>query len=80
MLRYLNGLFRAPRLAILISAVIFGFGHLGSDYFNALIAFWMGLVLGTIYVRRGSLLTLVVAHFLYNFSNLLLVRAIWSPG
>ena len=80
LLRYLNGLFRGPWLAILISAAIFGLAHLRSDYFNALIAFWMGTVLGTIYVRRASLLTVVVAHFLFNFSNLLLVPAIWSTG
>ncbi|HOO16504.1 MAG TPA: CPBP family intramembrane metalloprotease [Phycisphaerae bacterium] len=77
LLRYLTDLFRAPKLAILTSAAFFGLAHLGAGYFNALIALWMGIVLGAIYARRGGLLTVVAAHFLFNASNLLLVPAIW---
>jgi membrane protease YdiL (CAAX protease family) len=79
LLRYLNGLLRVPWLAILISAAAFGAGHLVGGYFNALVAFWNALVLGTVYMRRGSLLTVTLAHFLYNLLNLELGR-LFQPG
>ena len=42
-----------------------------------LVATWMGLVLGTFYVRYGSLLTVMVANFLFNFLQRQFSRA-WS--
>jgi membrane protease YdiL (CAAX protease family) len=80
LLRYLTGLLRNPRAAILIAAAAFGLGHLGYSYINAVVAFWMGLVLGVLYVRRGSLLTVIVAHFLYNFANLQVGLATQPPA
>jgi len=69
LLRYLAYLTRDAWVAILVSSLVFGALHLPMSGQTALIALWMGLVLGTFYMRQGSLLTVAVAHFLFNVSQ-----------
>lgn len=77
----LSGLSRNTRtsLAITLSAVAFGVMHLiPQQVFNATL---LGLVLGLIAVRSGSLLPGIVFHILYNGSEVLRGRvpeAFWT--
>jgi sodium transport system permease protein len=79
----LSGLSRGgrTRLAIVLSALAFGIMHLiPQQVFNASL---LGLVLGLIAVRSGSLLPGVVFHILYNGSEVLRNRIapdVWTTG
>lgn len=65
-LRYLVWLLRDPPIAVILSALLFAAPHISMGAWTVTGAMWMGLVLGTVYVRRGSLLTVIIVHFLYN--------------
>ena len=69
LLHSLAGLTRDPWIAILGSSLLFALSHWGLGDQNVFVALWLGLVLGTAYVRSGSLLTVVAAHFLFNASG-----------
>ena len=55
--------------AIGLASVLFGFMHFGtSQYIPALIV--LGVVLGYLYEKRGSLLTPIVVHMLFNTKSM----------
>lgn len=62
-----------PAVAIIMSAVAFGITHMvPQQVFNATL---LGLVLGLLAIRSGSLLPGIVFHLIYNSIELLRVRA-----
>jgi len=64
------GSLRHRWFAISVSATAFGFMHLGTpQYIPALIA--LGVILGYLYERRGSLIVPIVVHILFNTKSLL---------
>jgi len=69
LLRYLAYLTRDRWVAILVSSLVFAVLHLPAGGQGVLVALWTGLVLGSYFMRKGSLLTVIVAHFLYNVSQ-----------
>lgn len=56
---------RGPRLAILVSAIAFAIAHL-AILPQAISAFVMGLVLGYLFVKSGSLWVVIFVHFINN--------------
>jgi membrane protease YdiL (CAAX protease family) len=74
LLRYLTWLLRDPPIAVLASSLMFALAHSWLGDMQMLSAIWMGLVLGTFYVRRGSLVTVIIAHFLFNLLQVELLR------
>jgi membrane protease YdiL (CAAX protease family) len=58
---------------VVISAVLFGFGHLYQGWFGALMAFGMGLAFGIAFVARPNIWPLVVAHFASNVAVVFLL-------
>lgn len=61
---YLLRRFEKPWLAILLSALVFGVFHLNPV--QVVYATLLGIVLGWIYYRTGSLLSVIVGHVLNN--------------
>jgi membrane protease YdiL (CAAX protease family) len=59
--RHLGSIF-----AVTVSAVLFGLSHISINMPNAVSAFLLGLLCGTIFVRRRSLTWCVVAHATWN--------------
>lgn len=60
------------RLAIFMTAVIFGLVHMlngggGAGMFQVFFAFLAGLFFAAVYLRTGSILVTIVFHFLYDF-------------
>jgi sodium transport system permease protein len=67
-----------PAVAIVISSVAFGVAHMvPQQVFNAAM---LGLVLGLIAVRSGSLLPGVLFHIIYNSLEILRARATSLPA
>ena len=72
---------QSPLAALLISAVIFGAVHLtngiSGDMLNVLVqvgyAFVVGLVFGAVYLKTGDLFSVMLFHFLIDFSSHLFV-------
>jgi CAAX protease family protein len=63
----------SPGAAVLLSAVIFAFGH-GYEGTAGLIAVgFMGIVFGVVYQRRGSLIAPMVMHFLNDLMVLVVL-------
>lgn len=63
----------SPLVAIVISAVLFGIMHLmAGGWMLAVGATLMGMVLGLIYVRTGSLWVVIVAHAFANLPDFIL--------
>ncbi|MCC6682358.1 MAG: CPBP family intramembrane metalloprotease [Phycisphaeraceae bacterium] len=68
------------RSAIAIAAAIFASVHLGSVSWQAMPALWvLGLMLGWIYERTGSLLPGVIVHAVFNAANITVVLLL-GPG
>lgn len=61
-----------PRWAILVSALIFGLIH--GNPAQILFAFLLGLVLGELYYRTGSLLPCIILHFINNTVSTILMN------
>lgn len=62
--------------ANLISAAIFGLLHsFGQGWTGAMATFGIGLVFGTIFVLSRSLWVVILAHFIFNFTNSMVVNA-----
>lgn len=61
-----------PRWGILVSALIFGVIH--GNPAQILFAFLLGLVLGEMYYRTGSLLPGIILHFINNTASTILMN------
>jgi membrane protease YdiL (CAAX protease family) len=60
--------------AVLISSVCFGAIHLeGASIVRPVFAFFLSLAFSLVFIRSGSLLSVVLAHFLFNCLQLLVV-------
>ena len=61
-------------LGIVISSVVFGFLHIGSDWKTfwpwTVMALVMGAVFGVMFLATGNLAAPIIAHFTINFFNL----------
>ncbi len=66
LLRYLGYVTRNAWYSVLISALVFSALHLPNGTQNCWTTLWSGMVFGTAYVRRGSLTTAVLGHFLMS--------------
>jgi membrane protease YdiL (CAAX protease family) len=65
--------------AVLITGVCFATMHLGLGTGYALGALLLSLVWSYVYIRSGSLLATMLAHFLFNCSQLLIFPRIIGP-
>ena len=74
LLRYMALVTKRPTVAVVLSALVFGGLHAQWSAGNALTAIWMGIVLGTLYVKHNSLVAVVLAHFIFNAILLLLYQ------
>lgn len=68
-MRHLQERGLSPRMVILVSALLFGIVHVNPV--QVLFAFLMGLVLGWIAWRTGSLVPVVVGHILNNATGVM---------
>jgi membrane protease YdiL (CAAX protease family) len=64
--------------AVLLSAVIFSFGHGYEGSAGVVTVGLMGLVFGLVYVWRGSLVAPIVMHFLQDFVAIVLIPLLRS--
>lgn len=62
------------RMAIPASALVFALGHLYEGPLAVLQIFIMGLILAAIYVRRGSIVGIALAHAGFNIINLSIMQ------
>ncbi len=67
-------------LLVALSSVAFGLGHRLQGDAGVIVTTGLGLVLGGAYVLTGSLLTVVVAHYLVNALEFLLNERPARPG
>jgi membrane protease YdiL (CAAX protease family) len=65
-LRYLTWLVRDPPIAVIVSSLLFAAPHWAQGGWAVAGSMWLGLVVGTLYERRGSLLTAIAVHYLFN--------------
>ena len=64
-------IFKSPWVGIIIAAFLFSAMHL--QFYGFLPRFALGILLGVIYWYSGSLWTSVVAHFIYDAAQLVLI-------
>lgn len=73
---------KTPMVALFISALVFGLVHLtnvvGGEVANTLVqilyAFVIGLFLGAVYLKTRDLATVIIAHFMTDFSTQIFVQ------
>jgi uncharacterized protein len=63
---------RRSWLAIVLAAVIFSIGHGYEGLAGVGSVFFLGVVLGVVYLWRGSLIATMTIHFLIDFSSIVL--------
>jgi membrane protease YdiL (CAAX protease family) len=63
-------------VAILISTAVFAVLHFNQGWLGIIQVFGVGAVLGTCFVLTRSLLAVVLAHFVFDFLQLQLARAV----
>lgn len=73
----LSGLLKRfrPRTAIVVSSFMFALFHM--NVFQFLPAFFLGIILGLLTVRSGSLGPAMIFHFLHN--SILIAATFWGP-
>lgn len=64
----------SPRIAMLVSALLFGVSHTAQGVGGVVFATVAGITLGTVWVRRKNLVTVAGAHITYNLIALLISR------
>jgi membrane protease YdiL (CAAX protease family) len=71
------GLDTSPWAMVVVSSAAFGFGHGAQGRAGVVVTGVLGLVLGAAFVLTGSLVTVVVAHYLVNALEFL-VHESWT--
>ena len=78
---------RGPRVAVIVSAVTFGIGHIvnilaGMDLVENLImvvfAIAWGFVLTMVYYKSGSLLPCIIAHAVVDMLSMISAQTVWG--
>ncbi len=64
--------YASPICAILVAAILFGFAHLYQGFWGIIGTFLLGLWLGFSYLLTGNLLVPIIAHFLGDFTCMLI--------
>jgi len=67
-------------LALVISAVLFGLIHLSRGPTHVVWATFLGLIMGWYYLRFGRVLPLILAHYLTNAIQVMLVIVLFGPA
>jgi membrane protease YdiL (CAAX protease family) len=73
LIRRFSSTTRSVALAVIISSVIFAFGHGYQGTAGVIAVGFIGLAFALIYVWRGSLVAPVVMHFLQNFIGIVVL-------
>lgn len=76
LLPYLHRLGCSWAVAILISSTVFALLHVTQGWLGVVQVFGVGAVLGLFFVLSRSLLTVVIAHFMFNLIQTQLVRVL----
>ncbi len=67
-------------LALVISAVLFGLIHVSRGPTHVVWATFVGLIMGLCYLRFGRVLPMILAHYLTNAIQVMLVIVLFGPA
>lgn len=76
--KHLLKLWQRPWLAIVVSALVFGLVHMNPA--QSVFAFFIGIVLGWLYWRTGSVMPSIVGHILNNSIAVISMRRFGAEG
>lgn len=68
-----QAILRSPAAALVLSSAVFALGHAYQGSAGVVTVGAMGVLLGMVYLWRGSLIAPVVMHFLQNFVGIVVV-------
>lgn len=70
----------SPWLLAVVSSIVFGFGHGAQGRIGIVVTAVLGLALAAVYIASGSLLVVVVAHYVINVLEFLVHEWLgWEP-
>jgi membrane protease YdiL (CAAX protease family) len=68
----LRNIFGSAFIAVIVSSILFGVIHFYQDYLAMFQIVTIAMVLGTLYVRRKSLISPILVHTVFNFINIMM--------
>ena len=71
---------KARYLALVISAILYGLVHLSRGPAHVVWATFVGLIMGYYYLRYGRVLPLILAHYLTNALQVMVVIVFFGPA